>query len=48
MSICSVLVKSPGCGVVGGSDGEVVDDGDSHVRGGLEAEGQDGGADEED
>ena len=33
---------------MGGPDSEVVDDRDSHVRMGLEAEGEDGGADEED
>ena len=33
---------------MGGLDSEVMDDRDSHVRMGLEAEGEDGGADEED
>ena len=47
MSISAILVQGPGCGVVGGPDSEVVDDRDSHVRVGLEAEGEDGGADEE-
>ena len=47
MSVSAMLVQGPGCGVVGGPDSEVVDDRDSHVRVGLEAEGEDGGADEE-
>ena len=48
MCICPVLVQRPGSGVVRGLDGEVVDDGDPHVRVGLQTEGQDRGADEED
>ena len=48
MSISTILVQGPGCGVVRGLDSEVMDDRDSHVRVGLEAEGENGGADEED
>ena len=48
VSISAMLVQSPGSGVVGGLDSQVVDDRDPHVRVGLEAEGEDGGADEED
>ena len=33
---------------MGGLDSQVVDDGDPHVRVGLQAEGQDGDADKED
>ena len=48
MSVSSIFVQGPCCCVVGGLDSEVMDDRDSHVRMGLEAEGEDGGADEED
>ena len=48
VSIGPVLVQGPGRGVVGGLDSQVVDDGDPHVRVGLQAEGQDGDADKED
>ena len=47
VSIGTILVKGPGSCVFRGPDSEVVDDRDSHVRVGLEAKGQDGGADEE-
>ncbi len=42
-----VLVKRPGPGVVGGLDGDVLDQRDAHVRVSLEAEGHDGHHDEE-
>ena len=48
MSVSPIFVQGPRCCVVGGLDSEVMDDRDSHVRMGLEAEGEDGGADEED
>ena len=48
MSVSPVLVQGPCSCVMGGLDSEVVDDRDSHVRMGLEAEGEDGDADEED
>ena len=48
MSISPVLIQGPCSCVMGGLDSEVVDDRDSHVRMGLEAESEDGGADEED
>ena len=48
VSIGPVLVQGPGRGVVGGLDSQVVDDGDPHVGVGLQAEGEYGGADEED
>jgi hypothetical protein len=48
MSVSPIFVQGPCCCVVGGLDSEVMDDRDSHVRMGLEAEGEDGGADKED
>ena len=48
MSVSPIFVQGPRCCVVGGLDSEVMDDRDSHVRMGLEAEGEDWGADEED
>ena len=48
VSIGGMLVQCPCSGVVRGLDSQVVDDRDPHVRVGLQAEGQDGGADEED
>ena len=48
MGISPIFVQGPGSCVMGGLDSEVMDDRDSHVRMGLEAEGEDGGADEED
>ena len=48
MGVCAVFVQSPGCHVAARLDGDVPDDGDSHVRVGLQAEGQDGDTDEED
>ena len=47
-AISPVLIQGPCSCVMGGLDSEVVDDRDSHARMGLEAEGEDGGADEED
>ena len=47
MGVCAVFVQSPGCHVAARLDGDVPDDGDSHVRVGLQAEGEDGDADEE-
>jgi hypothetical protein len=48
MSVSPIFVQGPRSCVVGGFDSEVMDDRDSHIRMGLEAEGDDGGADEED
>ena len=48
MGISPIFVQGPGSCVMGGLDSEVMDDRDSHVRMGLEVEGEDGGADEED
>ena len=38
MRVCAVLVQSPGRHVVARLDGDVPDDGDPHVRVGLETE----------
>ena len=46
MRVGAVLVQAPDGGIPP-ADGDVPDDGHPHVRVGLQAEGQDGGADEE-
>ena len=43
-----MLIQGPGCHVVPRLDGDVPDDGDPHVRMGLETKGQNRDADEED
>ena len=42
-----MLIQGPGCYIVPRLDGDVPDDGDPHVRMGLETKGQDRDADEE-
>ena len=48
MGVSAVFVQGPSCQIVASLDGDVPDDGNSHVGVGLEAEREDADADEED